>query len=239
MDQIYVVARFKIHPNRANEFKSAAAACLAATRSGEPGTLAYEWFMNEDESAAMVLEAYESSEAVFAHMKNSGPLIPKLMQWADPTSEGLGTPNAELRDRLEGRVRFVARFQGLDAPQLGDSGSGTDIRTVAHFRIHPGKLVEFKSAAAAGLRAVVDKDPGTSAYEWYLDESAGQCTVIEKYRDPDAVLAHAKNVGHHLRGLLQISDLSAELCTTGSASSLAALAKLPMKRYGYFQGLRS
>jgi quinol monooxygenase YgiN len=239
MNQIHFVARFKIHPDRGDEFKSAAAACLAATRSSEPGTLAYEWFINEEQTDVIVLEAYENCEAVLAHIKNSGPRAPKLLQCADQAVEGLGTPSAELRDQLPGRISFVPRFQGLSAPRLDDSGGGTDIRSIAHFRIHPGKLEEFKSGASAGLKIVAEKDPGTTAYEWYLDESGGHCTVIEMYRDLEALLAHSKNVGHLVRGLLQVSDLAAELCTTAPASSLAALAKLPMKRFGYLQGLRS
>jgi len=239
MNQIYFVARFKIHPDREDEFKSAAAACLATTRAGEPGTLAYEWFINEEQTDVIVLEAYENCEAVLAHIKNSGPRVPKLLQCADQAVEGLGTPSAELRDRLPGRISFVPRFQGLSAPRLDDSGGGTDIRSIAHFRIHPGKLEEFKNGASAGLKIVAEKDPGTTAYEWYLDEPGGHCTVIEMYRDLEALLAHSKNVGHLVRGLLQVSDLAAELCTTAApASSLAALAKLPMRRFGYLQGLR-
>jgi quinol monooxygenase YgiN len=239
MNQIYVVARFKIHPNRTAEFKSAAAECLAATRSGESGTLAYEWFIDEGETDAMVIEAYESSEAVLAHMKNSGGGVTKLFQFAEHSAEGLGSPTAELSDRLKGRISFVPRFQGLSAPRLSDSGSGTDLRTVARFRIRPGKLEEFKASAAAGLGVVAEKDPGTTAYEWYLDDSGGHCTVVEMYRDIDALMAHSKNVGHLVRGLLQVSELSAELCARGPVASLAALAKLPMKRFGFWQGLRS
>jgi quinol monooxygenase YgiN len=201
--------------------------------------LAHEWFINEEQTNVIVLEAYESSEAVLAHIKNSGPRVPKLLQFADQTVEGLGTPSAELRDRLLGRISFVPRFQGLSAPRLDDSGGGTDIRSVTHFRIQPGKVEEFKSGASAGLKIVAEKDPGTTAYEWYLDESGGHCTVVEMYRDPEALLAHSKNVGHLVRGLLHVSDLAVDLCMRGPSSSLAALAKLPMQRFGYLQGLRS
>jgi len=51
MDQLYVVARFKIHPNRSAEFEAAVADCVAGARSAEPGTLAYDWFLSEDRSA--------------------------------------------------------------------------------------------------------------------------------------------------------------------------------------------
>jgi quinol monooxygenase YgiN len=237
MDQLYVVARFKIHPNRSAEFEAAVADCVAGARSAEPGTLAYDWFLSEDRSEALVLEAYRGSESVFEHMKNSGARIPKLLECAHSSAEGLGAPSAELRGRLGGRIGFVPRFLGLDAPTLGDSGSGADITTVARFRVHPGKMQEFKEGVAAGLEVVVDKDPGTTAYEWFLDEPAGQFTVIEKYRDMDSLMAHSKNVGHLVRGLMQCADLSAEIGVKGPASSLAALARLPMKRYAFFQGL--
>jgi quinol monooxygenase YgiN len=239
MNQIYIVARFKIRPGMSLEFKAAAADCLAGSRSGESGTLAYEWFMSEEESEAIAIEAYAGSEALLAHMKNAGPRIPKLAQYADSALEGLGSPNPEIRERLKGRIEFVPRVQGLDAPSLADSGSGTDIRTVAQFRIQPARLSEFKTGMAAGLAVVAEKDPGTTAYEWFLDEARCQCTVVEMYKNVDALFAHSKNVGHLVRGLLQMSELSAELCTRGPASALAPLAKLPMKRYGFLQGLRA
>jgi quinol monooxygenase YgiN len=238
MNQLYVVARFKIQPGRQSEFKNAAAEGLAAVRSGDTGTLAYEWFINEEQTEVIVLEAYESSQAVLVHMKSAGRHMPKLVQFADSSVEGLGTPSTELGGLLRDRVTFLPRFQGLKAPTLADSGAGTDIRTIARFRIHPGKLDDFKSAASAGLKIVAEQDPATLAYEWYLDEAGAHCTVVEMYRDAAALLAHSKNVGHLMRTLLQASDLSVELCARGPASALAPLAKLPMKRFGYFQGLR-
>jgi quinol monooxygenase YgiN len=237
MDQIYVVARFKIHANRLDEFEAAAADCVAGARSAEPGTLAYDWFLSEDRSEALVLEAYRGSEGVFAHMKNSAARMPKLLECAQSSAEGLGAASDDLRGKLSGRIAFLPRFLGLDAPTLADSGSGADITTVARFRVHPGKMEEFKSGVAAGLDAVAEKDKGTTAYEWFLDEPAGQFTVIEKYRDMDALMVHSKNVGHLVRGLMQCADLSAEIGVKGPPSSLAALAKLPMKRYAFFQGL--
>jgi quinol monooxygenase YgiN len=238
MNQLYVVARFKIHPGRQSDFKNAAAESLAAVRSGDTGTLAYEWFINEEQTDAIVLEAYESSQAVLVHMKSAGRHMPKLLKFGDPSADGLGTPSPELRNLLKDRITFLPRFQGLNAPTLADAGAGTDIRTIARFRIHPGKLDDFKSVAAAGLKIVAEQDQGTFAYEWYLDEAGAHCTVVEMYRDAAALLAHSKNVGHLVRTLLQASDLSVELCARGPAAALAPLAKLPMKRFGYFQGIR-
>lgn len=239
MSPIYIVARFSIEAQRAGEFEAAVAACVAGVRAGEPATLAYEWFMNEERNEALVIEAYESSEAVFSHIKNSSARMPALMQFARSSALGLGTPSEELRKRLEGRISFAPRFVGLDKPEVGDCGSGEDIRTVAQFRIHPGKMEDFKRGVTAGLEVVAAKDPGTTAYEWFLDEPSGQCTVIEQYRDMASLMAHSKNVGHLVRGLMQTAELSADIGIKGSGTALSALAKLPMSRFAFLLGLRS
>jgi quinol monooxygenase YgiN len=233
MDQIYLVAKFRVH--RAADFKSAAAECLEASREHEPGTLAYEWFMSEDETQAAMIEAYRDSAALLAHMRNAAPRVPKLFESAEHTTQGLGSPSPALLERLAGRIRFVPRHAGLASPSLADCGSAADIRSVAQFRIKPDGMEEFKAGVAAGLEAVETLDPGTLAYEWFLNESSGHCTVLEMYRDPASLTAHAKNVGHLVRGLLQSADLDAEIY--GRSASLAQLAKFPMKKLGLFQGL--
>jgi quinol monooxygenase YgiN len=238
MNPIYIVARFNIEAQRTGEFETAVAACVEGVRTGEPETFAYEWFMSENRREALVIEAYQSSEAIFSHMKNSSAHMPALMQFARSSALGLGTPSEELRKRLSGRISFAPRFVGLDKPDVGDCGSGEDIRTIARFRIHPGKMEDFKRGVIAGLEIVAAKDPGTTAYEWFLDEAAGQCTVIEQYRDVGCLVAHTKNVGHLVRGLMQSADLSADIGIKGPGSTLAALAKLPMSRFAFLQGLR-
>ena len=58
--------------------------------------------------------------------------------------------------------------------------SSDAIRVIAELNINAGQLEEFKSAATNLAAAAGERDPGTIRFEWYLDESAGTCTVIEE-----------------------------------------------------------
>jgi quinol monooxygenase YgiN len=53
-------------------FKDAVAKCVAISR-GEPGTIHYDWFLDETTGAARLVEAYESTDAVLAHAR--GPVF--------------------------------------------------------------------------------------------------------------------------------------------------------------------
>jgi quinol monooxygenase YgiN len=53
-------------------FTDAATRCVAISRD-EPGTLHYDWFLNEETGAARLVEAYASVGAVLAHAQ--GPVF--------------------------------------------------------------------------------------------------------------------------------------------------------------------
>jgi quinol monooxygenase YgiN len=53
-------------------FKKTAAACVEVSRS-EPGTLVYDWYLDEASGKARLYEAYESLEALQAHA--TGPVF--------------------------------------------------------------------------------------------------------------------------------------------------------------------
>jgi len=69
------------------------------------------------------------------------------------------------------------------------------IRLRAVFDVPEGRLEEFKAIAQALLAGVREKDPGTLAYDWYLDEKSGRCVVHEHYADSAAGIAHLQNAG--------------------------------------------
>jgi len=56
-------------------FKETAARCAEASR-GEPGTLVYDWYLDEQSSTARLYEAYESLEALDIHAK--GPVFTEV-----------------------------------------------------------------------------------------------------------------------------------------------------------------
>lgn len=113
MDTIRIVARSRIHPGKLEEFTTIATACLAATRR-DPGTQIYEWYFNTDRTECVVLEVYDDSNAVLAHVGNLGDLLGQLMAVTDLTLEVFGDPSPALRqvgDSVGARV--YSYFQGL------------------------------------------------------------------------------------------------------------------------------
>ena len=62
-------------------FKEVAAAC-AAVSSDEPGTLYYDWFLDEATGQARLVEGYDSHESIVAHA--TGPVFtevgPRLLE---------------------------------------------------------------------------------------------------------------------------------------------------------------
>ena len=114
MSEIMSVARFRIHPGKAEEFKSLAAECVRIVRERDPATSVYEWFMSQDETECIAIDRYASSEAVFAHIANVGPTMRSLRRLADVSVELLGDPSAALVQALQFKSTEVyPRLVGL------------------------------------------------------------------------------------------------------------------------------
>ncbi len=64
------VVRIRVHDIEG--FTACVARCLALSRA-EPGTLHYDWFLDEASGEARLVEGYESVEAVLAHAR--GPVF--------------------------------------------------------------------------------------------------------------------------------------------------------------------
>lgn len=97
---------------------------------------------------------------------------------------------------------------------------------IARFQIPEGRLEGFKPLAAECLAAVREKDPGTSRYDWFLDESGTDCVVIETYDNSEALLAHVETVQEPLGKALEFTTLSLELYGDPSPALREALAHL-------------
>ena len=114
MKKIDVIARFKVHPGKLDEFKEAAAECLALVKEKDPATLRYEWFLNGDQTECIILETYETSEAMLAHMNNVNEPLGRLMAMGDMSAEVFGDPSPELRQMAAGMsVPIYSFLQGL------------------------------------------------------------------------------------------------------------------------------
>jgi quinol monooxygenase YgiN len=110
-------------------------------------------------------------------------------------------------------------------------------RAVAKFHIHPGKATEFREIAAQCLEAVKAREPGTSVYEWFINESTSECVVLETYDGPEALFAHTRNVGALVGKLLKIADCSVDMLADPTTEVREALKRMPLNLYGRLQGL--
>ena len=65
---------------------------------------------------------------------------------------------------------------------------------IARFKIHEGKLEEFKRLSAQAMEIVKTKDPGTLRYDTYFNDDESECVILEMFRDSQALIDHAQNM---------------------------------------------
>jgi quinol monooxygenase YgiN len=111
------------------------------------------------------------------------------------------------------------------------------ISATGYFKIHKGKLDEFKQLIPELIKAVKKNEPGAIHYEWYLNEETMECVVLESYADSDAVRAHAGNIGESLQKLLGISDLKLETFGNPDPELKNMIKDMGAKNYPFFAGL--
>ena len=111
------------------------------------------------------------------------------------------------------------------------------IKANALFKIHDGKLEEFKNLIPFFISLVREKDPGTLTYDWYLNEDTMECTVLESYENSQAVMAHAGNIGEHLGKVLEIADFTIEVYGNPSEELKSALEGMAPKVFPHYAGL--
>lgn len=73
-----------------------------------------------------------------------------------------------------------------------------------YFKVHPGKLAEFKALCARFVEQT-RPEPGCLYYGFNFDGDLAHCR--EAYVDAEAVLAHVQNVGALLGEAAKISDM--------------------------------
>ena len=102
MGELLGIARFRFHPGKVEEYKRLSAQAMDIVRAKETDTLEYSVYFNEDETEAVVIERFASSEALLEHGANMSEISPAVLATATVEGELLGEPNAELRAKLTG-----------------------------------------------------------------------------------------------------------------------------------------
>src|SRR5688500_12383939 len=100
MGELLGIARFRFHPGKVEEYKRLSAQAMDIVRAKERGTLEYAIYFNEDESEAVVIERFTSSEALLEHGANMSEISPAGLATATAEGEPLGEPDDERRARL-------------------------------------------------------------------------------------------------------------------------------------------
>ena len=101
----------------------------------------------------------------------------------------------------------------------------SELLGIARFRFHEGKREEYLRLSEQAREIVRTKDSGTLQYDLYLNGDQSECTFIERYRDSEAAMEHAANLGHMFDAVLAtVSVVHGELLGEPSAELRAKLA---------------
>ena len=78
---------------------------------------------------------------------------------------------------------------------------------IARFRFKDGKRDEYLRLAEQADALVAANEPGTLQYDLFLNHDQTECMIVERYRDSEAAMAHAANVGHLFADVLATVEL--------------------------------
>ena len=110
----------------------------------------------------------------------------------------------------------------------------SELQGIARFKFHEGKLEEFKRLSAQCVDVVRTWDTGTLQYEIFFNADESECMVLERYRDSEALLEHAANLGELGGAILATGLVSSELLGEPGAQLRALLADGPVRLFTPF-----
>ena len=82
------------------------------------------------------------------------------------------------------------------------------IRMVAEFTIKPENLALFKQLVGQLVDLVTRNEPDALSYEWFFNDDESVCTILEVYKDVQAVNAHMANVGPTLNEIIAVAPMT-------------------------------
>jgi quinol monooxygenase YgiN len=110
----------------------------------------------------------------------------------------------------------------------------SELQGIGRFKFDEGKLEEFKRLSAQAMEIVRAKDTGTLQYEIYFSDDMSECIVLERYRDSEALIEHATNLGELGEAIPATGLVSSELLGDPSAGLRATLAGSPVRLFTPF-----
>lgn len=71
----------------------------------------------------------------------------------------------------------------------------SELLGIARFRFREGRRDEYLRLSDRALEIVQATEPGTLQYDLFLNADQSECMFIERYRDSQAAMDHATNLG--------------------------------------------
>ncbi len=118
-----------------------------------------------------------------------------------------------------------------------EAQAANELQGIARFKIHEGKLEEFKRLSAQCTEIVRTKDTGTLQYEIYFNDDQSECIVLERYRDSEALIEHAAHIGDLMEAIVATGSVTGELLGKPSSELRANLADGPVRLFTPFQSM--
>lgn len=95
------------------------------------------------------------------------------------------------------------------------------IKMIVTLNVGKGNPALFTKLSKELVESVESDEPSTIIYEWYMDDAAETCYIVESYPNSDALLSHLEYVGSRLGPIIEAAPLS-QLLVLGSVSEKAA-----------------
>ena len=95
--------QLSVNEDQLETFRGLMAEMVESTQA-EPGALAYDWFLSEDQTQCHIYERYADAEAVMAHLGAFGTkFAERFLACVTPTAFHVyGNPEAEAREVFDG-----------------------------------------------------------------------------------------------------------------------------------------
>ena len=111
----------------------------------------------------------------------------------------------------------------------------SELQGIGRFKFHEaGKLEEFKRLSAQAREIVRAKDTGTLQYEIYFSDDQSEAIVLERYKDSEALIEHATNLGELGQAIPATGLVSSELLGEPGAELRATLTNSPVRIFTPF-----
>lgn len=117
------------------------------------------------------------------------------------------------------------------------NGKSSELLGIARFRIHVGRLDEFKRLSAQCMDIAREKDTGTLQYDIYINEENSEAIVVEKYRDSAALLEHLANNSEVAQKISLTGSVEGELLGDASPELKVMLSDSPIGLFTPFLSL--